>query len=233
MTWNFAMQAIDQIINSAAKQLYMSGGQVTRPSSSAAPTAPRPALAPSTARTIRPGTATCRASTSSPPSAPPTPRACSRPPSARTTPIVFLENEILYGSTGLVPKVDDYVLPIGKARIARPGKDVTLVSFSMGMRYATQATEKLVAAGVDVELIDLRTLRPMDSATVIECVKKTGRLVTVEEGWPQGGIGAELARVVRAKRFDYLDAPADARHRQGRADALRRQPRKAGVAQRR
>jgi pyruvate dehydrogenase E1 component beta subunit len=122
-------------------------------------------------------------------------------------PVVFLENEILYGSTGPVPKLDDYVLPIGKARVVRPGKDVTLVSFSMGMRYATQATEKLVAAGVDVELIDLRTLRPMDTATIVESVKKTGRCVTVEEGWPQGGIGAEIAAVLMADAFDYLDAP--------------------------
>src|SRR5690606_5527130 len=98
-------------------------------------------------------------------------------------PVIFLENEILYGSTGLVPKVDDFVLPIGKARIARQGADVTVVSFSMGRRYASQATEKLVAAGVDVELLDRRTLRPLDSDTVIESVKKTGRLVTVEEGW--------------------------------------------------
>jgi pyruvate dehydrogenase E1 component beta subunit len=122
-------------------------------------------------------------------------------------PVVFLENEVLYGSTGLVPKMDDFLLPIGKARIARKGADVTIVSFSMGMRYATQATEKLVAAGVDVELIDLRTLRPMDSDTVIESVKKTGRLVTVEEGWPQGGIGAELSARVMEQAFDYLDAP--------------------------
>jgi pyruvate dehydrogenase E1 component beta subunit len=122
-------------------------------------------------------------------------------------PVIFLENEILYGSTGLVPKVDDFLLPIGKARIARQGADVTIVSFSMGMRYATQATEKLFAAGVDVELIDLRTLRPLDSDTVIESVKKTGRLVTVEEGWPQGGIGAELSARVMEQAFDYLDAP--------------------------
>jgi len=122
-------------------------------------------------------------------------------------PVIFLENEILYGSTGLVPKMDDFLLPIGKARIARKGADVTIVSFSMGMRYATQATEKLVAAGVDVELIDLRTLRPLDSDTVIESVKKTGRMVTVEEGWPQGGIGAELSARVMEAAFDYLDAP--------------------------
>jgi pyruvate dehydrogenase E1 component beta subunit len=122
-------------------------------------------------------------------------------------PIVFLENELLYGTTGEVPKMDDFVLPIGKARIAREGKDVTIVSFSMGMRYATQATEKLVAAGVDVELIDLRTLRPMDIGTIVESVKKTGRIVTVEEGWPQGGIGAEIAAQLMEHAFDYLDAP--------------------------
>ena len=125
------------------------------------------------------------------------------------------------------------MLPIGKARIARAGKDVTIVSFSMGMRYATQATEKLVAAGVDVELIDLRTLRPMDSDTVVESVKKTGRLVTVEEGWPQGGIGAELASRV-GHRGVRLPRRADhPRHRQGRADALCGEPREAGAAQRR
>ena len=106
-----------------------------------------------------------------------------------------------------MPKLDDYVLPIGKARVVRQGKDVTIVSFSMGMRYATQATEKLVAQGVDVELIDLRTLRPLDAETVINSVKKTGRIVTVEEGWPQSGVGAELAARVVAEAFDYLDAP--------------------------
>src|SRR5690606_35372883 len=122
-------------------------------------------------------------------------------------PVIFLENEILYGSTGEVPKMDDFVLPIGKARVAREGKDVTIVSFSMGMRYATQATEKLVAAGVDVELIDLRTLRPLDIDTVIESVKKTGRLLTVEERGPKNGIGSEISGQVMEKAFEYLDAP--------------------------
>jgi pyruvate dehydrogenase E1 component beta subunit len=207
MTWNFAMQAIDQIINSAAKQLYMSGGQVSAPivfrgpNGAAARVGAQHSQDYSAWYSHVPGLHVVA------PFSAADAKGLLKAAIRSNTPVVFLENEILYGSTGLVPKVDDFVLPIGKARIARPGKDVTIVSFSMGMRYATQATEKLVAAGVDVELIDLRTLRPMDTASVIESVKKTGRLVTVEEGWPQGGIGAELAAVVVAEAFDYLDAP--------------------------
>ena len=207
MTWNFAMQAIDQIINSAAKQLYMSGGQVTAPivfrgpNGAAARVAAQHSQDYSAWYSHVPGLYVVA------PFSAADAKGLLKAAIRTNTPVVFLENEILYGSTGLVPKMDDFVLPIGKARIARPGKDVTIVSFSMGMRYATQATEKLVAQGVDVELIDLRTLRPMDSAAVIESVKKTGRLVTVEEGWPQGGVGAELCARVVAEAFDYLDAP--------------------------
>jgi pyruvate dehydrogenase E1 component beta subunit len=207
MTFNFAMQAIDQVINSAAKQLYMSGGQVHAPivfrgpNGAAARVGAQHSQDYSAWYSHVPGLHVVA------PFSAADAKGLLKAAIRSKNPVVFLENEILYGSTGLVPKVDDYVLPIGKARIARPGKDVTIVSFSMGMRYATQATEKLVNAGVDVELIDLRTLRPMDSKTVIESVKKTGRLVTVEEGWPQGGIGAELAARVVAEAFDYLDAP--------------------------
>jgi pyruvate dehydrogenase E1 component beta subunit len=207
MTFNFAMQAIDQIINSAAKQLYMSGGQVTAPivfrgpNGAAARVGAQHSQDYSAWYSHIPGLYVIA------PFSAADAKGLLKAAIRSNNPVVFLENEILYGSTGLVPKVDDYVLPIGKARVAREGKDVTIVSFSMGMRYATQATEKLVAAGVDVELIDLRTLRPLDTATVIESVKKTGRLVTVEEGWPQGGIGAELAAVAMAEAFDYLDAP--------------------------
>ena len=122
-------------------------------------------------------------------------------------PVIFLENEILYGQSGPVPKLDDFVLPIGKARIARSGGDVTLVSFSIGMTYALKAADELAKDGIAAEVIDLRTLRPMDSGTVIESVKKTGRIVTVEEGWPQSGIGAEIVARVIAEAFDYLDAP--------------------------
>ena len=122
-------------------------------------------------------------------------------------PVIFLENEILYGQSFPVPKLDDFVLPIGKARIARAGKDVTIVSFSMGMSYALKAAEELAKEGIEAEVIDLRTLRPMDTDTIIESVKKTGRIVTVEEGWPQSGIGAEIAARVIEHAFDYLDAP--------------------------
>jgi len=207
MTWNFAMQAIDQVINSAAKQLYMSGGQVHAPivfrgpNGAAARVGAQHSQDYSAWYSHVPGLYVVA------PFSAADAKGLLKASIRSNNPVVFLENEILYGSTGLVPKVDDYVLPIGKARVVRSGKDVTIVSFSMGMRYATQATEKLVAAGVDVELIDLRTLRPMDSATVIESVKKTGRLVTVEEGWPQGGIGAELAARAVTEAFDYLDAP--------------------------
>jgi pyruvate dehydrogenase E1 component beta subunit len=207
MTWNFAMQAIDQIINSAAKQLYMSGGQVSAPIVFRGPNGPAARVGAQHSQDFSAWYSHVPGLYVIAPFSAADAKGLLKAAIRSNTPVVFLENEILYGSTGLVPKVDDYVLPIGKARIARAGKDVTIVSFSMGMRYATQATERLVAAGVDVELIDLRTLRPMDSATVVESVKKTGRLVTVEEGWPQGGIGAELAARVVAEAFDYLDAP--------------------------
>jgi pyruvate dehydrogenase E1 component beta subunit len=122
-------------------------------------------------------------------------------------PVIFLENEILYGQSSPVPKLDDFVLPIGKARIARPGNDVTIVSFSIGMTYALKAAEELAKLGIKAEVIDLRTLRPMDTDTILASVMKTGRIVTVEEGWPQAGIGAEVAARVVAGAFDYLDAP--------------------------
>lgn len=207
MTWNFGMQAIDQIINSAAKQLYMSGGQVSAPMVFRGPNGAAARVGAQHSQDFSawyshvPGLIVIAPYTAA------DAKGLLKAAIRSKNPVVFLENEILYGSTGEVPKMDDFVLPIGKARIAREGKDVTIVSFSIGMRYATQATEKLVAAGVDVELIDLRTLRPMDIGTIVESVKKTGRLVTVEEGWPQGGIGAELAAQMMEHAFDYLDAP--------------------------
>jgi pyruvate dehydrogenase E1 component beta subunit len=122
-------------------------------------------------------------------------------------PIIFLENEILYGHSFPVPKLDDYIVPIGKAKIARAGKDVTLVAWSMGMTYALKAAEALSADGIDAEVIDLRTLKPMDVESIVASVKKTGRLVTVEEGWRQSGVGSEIAAAVMEQAFDYLDAP--------------------------
>ncbi|KKB82874.1 pyruvate dehydrogenase [Devosia limi DSM 17137] len=207
MTWNFAMQAIDQIINSAAKQLYMSGGQVKAPMVFRGPNGVASRVGAQHSQDYSAWYSHVPGLTVIAPYSAADAKGLLKAAIRSPNPVIFLENEILYGSTGLVPQVEDFVLPIGKARIARKGADVTIVSFSMGMRYATQATEKLVAAGVDVELIDLRTLRPLDSDTVIESVKKTGRLVTVEEGWPQGGIGAELSARVMEQAFDYLDAP--------------------------
>ena len=122
-------------------------------------------------------------------------------------PVIFLENEILYGHSSPVPKLDDFVLPIGKARIVRAGNDVTIVAWSMGMSYALQAAEELAKDGIEAEVIDLRTLRPMDTDTIVASVKKTGRAVTVEEGWPQSGVGAEIAARLMEHAFDYLDAP--------------------------
>jgi pyruvate dehydrogenase E1 component beta subunit len=122
-------------------------------------------------------------------------------------PVIFLENEILYGQSFEVPKLDDFVLPIGKARIHRPGKDVTIVSWSIGMTYATKAAAELEKLGIDAEVIDLRSLRPLDTETIIASVMKTGRIVTVEEGWQQSGVGAEITARVVERAFDYLDAP--------------------------
>ncbi len=207
MTWNFAMQAIDQIINSAAKQLYMSGGQVTAPMVFRGPNGAAARVGAQHSQDYSAWYSSVPGLTVIAPYSAADAKGLLKAAIRSPNPVVFLENEILYGSTGLVPKMDDFVLPIGKARIAREGKDVTIVSFSMGMRYATQATEKLVGAGLDVELIDLRTLRPLDIDTVIESVKKTGRLVTVEEGWPQNGIGADISARVMEQAFDYLDAP--------------------------
>ncbi len=207
MTFNFAMQAIDQIINSAAKQLYMSGGQVKAPIVFRGPNGVASRVGAQHSQDYSAWYSHVPGLTVIAPYSAADAKGLLKAAIRSPNPVVFLENEILYGSTFEVPKMDDFVLPIGKARIARKGADVTIVAYSMGMRYASQAAEKLVAAGVDVELIDLRTLRPLDMPTVIESVKKTGRCVTVEEGWPQGSVGSEVAARVMEEAFDYLDAP--------------------------
>jgi pyruvate dehydrogenase E1 component beta subunit len=192
MTFNFAMQAIDQIINSAAKTLYMSGGQMGAPMVFRGPSGAAARVAAQHSQ--------CYAAWYS---QIPGLKAAIRDPN----PVIFLENEILYGHHFDVPKLDDFVLPIGKARIHKQGKDATIVSFGIGMTYAVKAAEELAAQGIDVEIIDLRTIRPMDIPTVVESVKKTGRLVTVEEGYPQSSVGTEIATRVMQQAFDYLDAP--------------------------
>ena len=206
MTFNFAMQAIDQIINSAAKTLYMSGGQMgcqmvfRGPNGAAARVGAQHSQDYSAWYSSVPGLKVISPSNAA--DAKGLLKAAIRDPN----PVIFLENEILYGQSGPVPKLDDFVLPIGKARIARAGKDVTIVSWSMGMRYSLEAAEALAKEGIEAEVIDLRTLRPMDTETIIESVKKTGRCVTVEEGWQQNGVGAEIVARIMEHAFDYLDA---------------------------
>ena len=207
MTFNFAMQAIDQIINSAAKTLYMSGGQMGAPivfrgaNGAAARVGAQHSQCYAAWYSHIPGLKVVMPYTAA--DAKGLLKAAIRDPN----PVIFLENEILYGHSFDVPKMDDFVLPIGKARIHKAGTDVTIVSFGIGMNYAVKAVEELSGMGIDVELIDLRTIRPMDLPTVIESVKKTGRLVTVEEGYPQSSVGTEIATRVQQQAFDYLDAP--------------------------
>ncbi|HEX7776143.1 MAG TPA: pyruvate dehydrogenase complex E1 component subunit beta [Parvibaculum sp.] len=207
MTFNFAMQAIDQIINSAAKTRYMSGGQMASPIVFRGPNGPASRVGAQHSQDYAswyahiPGLVVIAPFSAA--DAKGLLKAAIRDPN----PVIFLENEILYGKTFDVPKLDDYVLPIGKARVLKQGKDVTLVSHSHGLIYCLDAAAKLEAEGIDVEIIDLRTLRPLDIDTIVASVKKTNRLVTVEETWPVCGIGAEIAARVQADAFDWLDAP--------------------------
>ncbi|AKK19927.1 pyruvate dehydrogenase complex E1 component subunit beta [Candidatus Liberibacter africanus] len=207
MTFNFAMQAIDQIINSAAKTRYMSGGQMTTsivfrgPNGAAARVAAQHSQCYAAWYSHIPGLKVIMPYTAA--DAKGLLKSAIRDPN----PVIFLENEILYGSSFEVPLVDDLVIPIGKARIHRSGNDATLISFGIGMTYAVKAALELEKSGIDVELIDLRTIRPIDWQTIFESVKKTGRLVTVEEGYPQSSVGSTIANQVQKEIFDYLDAP--------------------------
>ena len=206
MTWNFAMQAIDQIVNSAAKTRYMSGGQMHCPIVFRGPNGPASRVGAQHSQDYSswyahvPGLKVISPYFAA--DAKGLLKAAIRDPN----PVIFLENEIVYGHSFPVPKLDDYVLPIGKARVIRPGTGVTIVSHSICVGLILEAAEKLAAEGIDAELIDLRTLRPLDTDTVIESVKKTNRLVTVEQGWPICSIGSEIATQVVEKAFDWLDA---------------------------
>jgi pyruvate dehydrogenase E1 component beta subunit len=207
MTFNFAMQAIDQIINSAAKTLYMSGGQMgcsvvfRGPNGAAARVAAQHSQDYAAWYSQVPGLKVIA------PYSAADYKGLLKAAIRDRNPVIFLENEVLYGHSGEVPKLDDYVIPIGKARVARQGHHVTLVSWSMGMSYALKAAEELAKEGIEAEVIDLRTIRPMDTETVVASVQKTGRAVTVEEGWQQSGVGAEVAARIMEHAFDYLDAP--------------------------
>jgi len=207
MTFNFAMQAMDQLINSAAKTLYMSGGQMgcqivfRGPNGAAARVAAQHSQDYSAWYSHVPGLKVIAPSTAA------DAKGLLKAAIRDLNPVIFLENEILYGHSSPVPKLDDFVLPIGKAKIARAGNDVTIIAWSMGMSYALKAADELAKDGIDAEVIDLRTLKPMDTETIITSVQKTGRAVTVEEGWQQSGVGAEIAARIVEHAFDYLDAP--------------------------
>ena len=207
MTFNFAMQAMDHLINSAAKTRYMSGGQMGASVVFRGPNGPAARVAAQHSQDFTawyshiPGLKVVAPYTAA--DAKGLLKSAIRDPN----PVIFLENEILYGQSFPVPKLDDYLVPIGKARVARSGTDVTIVAWSMSMTYALKAAEELSKEDISAEVIDLRTLKPMDMATIIESVKRTGRVVTVEEGWRQSGVGAEIAASVTEQAFDWLDAP--------------------------
>ncbi|WP_420555540.1 pyruvate dehydrogenase complex E1 component subunit beta [Roseovarius sp.] len=207
MTWNFAMQAIDQIINSAAKTNYMSGGQLgcsivfRGPNGAAARVAAQHSQDYAAWYSHVPGLKVVQPYSAA--DAKGLLKSAIRDPN----PVIFLENEILYGRSFEVPVLDDFTIPFGKARIARPGDDVTIVSFGIGMTYALEAADKLAEDGVSAEVIDLRTLRPLDYDTVLASVMKTNRCVTVEEGFPVASMGNHLSAVIMERAFDYLDAP--------------------------
>jgi len=207
MTFNFAMQAVDHIINSAAKTLYMSGGMISVPivfrgcNGAAARVAAQHSQCYASWYAHIPGLKVVAPWSGE--DAKGLLKAAIRDPN----PVVVLENEIMYGQTFEVPESDDFVLPIGKAKIERPGKDVTITAYSRIVGTALEAAEKLAEEGIDAEVINLRSLRPLDTATIAKSVMKTNRLVSVEEGWPVAGMGSELAAAMMEQAFDYLDAP--------------------------
>jgi len=207
MTFNFSMQAIDQIINSAAKTLYMSGGQMGAPMVFRGPNGAAARVGAQHSQDYAawyahiPGLKVVQPYSAS------DAKGLMKTAIRDDNPVIFLENEILYGKSFEVPLLEDYTVPFGKARVWREGTDVTIVSFGIGMQYALEASNQLEAEGVSVEVIDLRSLRPIDYETIINSIEKTNRCVTVEEGFPIGSIGNHLSAVIMERAFDYLDAP--------------------------
>jgi len=207
MTFNFAMQGIDHIINSAAKTLYMSGGQMGAPMVFRGPNGAAARVGAQHSQDYAawymqvPGLKVVM------PYSAADAKGLLKTAIRDENPVIFLENEILYGRSFDVPVMDDFTIPFGKAKIERSGDDVTIVSFGIGMSYALEAAEKLAEEGVNAEVINLRSLRPMDTATILASVQKTNRCVTVEEGWPQGSVGNYISSVIMQEAFDYLDAP--------------------------
>jgi pyruvate dehydrogenase E1 component beta subunit len=207
MTFNFAMQAIDHIINSAAKTNYMSGGQMRCPIVFRGPNGAAARVGAQHSQNYGPWYASVPGLVVIAPYSAADAKGLLKAAIRSEDPVVFLENELLYGQHFDVPELDDYVLPIGKARIVRPGKDVTLVSYSIGVGVALEAAEELMKEGIDAEVVDLRTLRPLDTATVLESLSRTNRMVVVEEGWPTCSISSEIIAVAMTEGFDDLDAP--------------------------
>ena len=207
MTFNFSMQAIDQIINSAAKTLYMSGGQMGAPMVFRGPNGAAARVGAQHSQDYAawyahiPGLKVVQPYSAS------DAKGLMKTAIRDDNPVIFLENEILYGKSFEVPLLEDYTVPFGKARVWREGTDVTIVSFGIGMQYALEASNQLEAEGVSVEVIDLRSLRPIDYETIINSIEKTNRCITVEEGFPIGSIGNHLSAVIMERAFDYLDAP--------------------------
>ena len=207
MTFNFAMQAIDHIINSAAKTNYMSGGQMRCPMVFRGPNGAAARVAAQHSQNYAPWYASVPGLVVISPYSAADAKGLLKAAIRSEDPVVFLENELLYGQHFDVPEMDDYVLPIGKARIVRPGKDVTLVSYSIGVGVALEAAQELMAEGINAEVTDLRTLRPLDKATVLESLKRTNRMVVVEEGWPTCSIASEIISIAMTEGFDDLNAP--------------------------
>jgi len=207
MTFNFAMQAIDQIINSAAKTLYMSGGQMGCPIVFRGPNGAASRVAAQHSQCYASWYAHCPGLIVVAPYSAGDAKGLLKSAIRNPNPVIFLENEILYGQSFEVPTSEDFTVPIGRAKVLRPGNDVTITAFSLMCRDALAAADLLAAEGIDAEVIDLRTIRPLDTETIVESVKKTNRLVSVEEGWPYAGIGAEIAATMMDKAFDWLDAP--------------------------
>ncbi len=207
MTWNFAMQAIDQILNSAAKTLYMSGGQVKSSIVFRGPNGAASRVAAQHSQCYASWYAHCPGLKVIAPYDAADAKGLLKAAIRDPNPTIFLENELLYGVSFDVPDDADYIIPIGKAAVKKQGTDVTIVAFSICVKYALEAAEQLAKEGISAEVIDLRTIRPLDKQAIIDSVRKTHRLISVEEGWPVAGIGSEIAAIAMEELFDELDAP--------------------------
>ena len=207
MTFNFAMQAIDHIVNSAGKTNYMSGGQMRGPIVFRGPNGAASRVGAQHSQNYGPWYASVPGLIVIAPYDAADAKGLLKAAIRSEDPVVFLENELVYGRTFDIPDLDDHVLPIGKARVVKPGKDVTIVSYSIGVGLSLEAAEKLAVEGIDAEVIDLRTLRPLDKATVLESLAKTNRMIVAEEGWPTCSISSEIIAIAMEEGFDHLDAP--------------------------